>query len=212
MPVCPLCNCTSLPTISLYLTHIRISHADVPGFKIICGLQGCKRSFTNFLTYRNHVYAHHDTTDEDSRHTSENENSGQNESGNEGALDNTQEGIEGSINRTVTPTVEDLVTEDTLQKTAAMWILKAREEHRIPLSVMDGMMGDFQSLHQVAMEACRHQVEATLKETGTSDDTITSALVHMSEGSPFTNLFRGLQTQHQQFAYFSAHFGLVVRM
>ena len=40
------------------------------------------------------------TTEEDSRHTSENENSGQNESGNEGALDDTgREGIEGSINR-----------------------------------------------------------------------------------------------------------------
>ena len=119
--------------------------------------------------------------------------------------------MEGSINSTVTPTVEDLVTEDALQKTAAMWILKAREQHRIPLSVMDAMMGDFQSLHQVAMEACRHQVETTLKEAGTSDDTITSAMVHMSEGSPFTNLFRGLQTQHQQLAYFCAHFGLVVR-
>ena len=59
--------------------------------------------------------------------------------------------------------MEGLVTEDTLQKTAAMWILKAREEHRIPLFVMDGMIGDSQSLHQVAMEACRHQVEATLR-------------------------------------------------
>ena len=89
---------------------------------------------------------------------------GQNESGIEGALDSTEGGInsmEGSINSTVTPTVEDLVTEDAMQKTAAMWILKAREEHRIPLSVMDAMMGDFQSL-QVAMEACRHQVEIHL--------------------------------------------------
>ena len=49
-------------------------------------------------------------------------------------------------------------------------------------------MGDFQSFHQVAMEACHHQVETTLKEAGKSDDTITSAMVHMSKGSPFTNL------------------------
>ena len=63
--------------------------------------------------------------EEDSRlRNSENENSGQNES-DEGALDST----EGGINSTVTPTVEDLVTEDALQKTTAMWILKAREQH-----------------------------------------------------------------------------------
>jgi len=36
--------------------------------------------------------------------------------------------MEGSINSTVTPTVEDLATEDTLQKTAAIWILKALED------------------------------------------------------------------------------------
>ena len=47
---------------------------------------------------------------------------GQNESGNEGDLDSTEGGInsmEGIINSTVTPTVEDIVT-DAMQKTAAM--------------------------------------------------------------------------------------------
>ena len=58
----------------------------------------------------------------------------QNESGNEGALDSTEGGInsmEESTNSTVTPTVEDLVT-DAMQKPAAIWVLKAREEHQIP--------------------------------------------------------------------------------
>ena len=63
---------------------------------------------------------------------------GQNESGIEGALDSTEGEVSTAWREasTVTPRVEDLVTEDAMQKTTAMWILKAREEHRIPLSWM----------------------------------------------------------------------------
>ena len=44
------------------MTHIRLIHADRPNFLIHCNLQGCCRTYTNFLTYRNHVYAFHGTT------------------------------------------------------------------------------------------------------------------------------------------------------
>ena len=206
MPACPLCNCSSLPTISLYLTHIRLSHADTPGFTICCGLQGCRRSFTNFLTYRNHVYARHDLNVEvDLGRSLEVEK----ESGNEGDFDS----MEGGTNTTDTPTMTDdlpVVTEDSLPRAAAIWILKARDQHRIPLSVMDTVIGDFRSLYQVSMTACRHKVATTLAEVGVSEDAIASAMVHMDQGSPFTNVFRGLETQHQQLAYFRRHFGLVV--
>lgn len=35
-------------------------HADEAGFHIQCGLQGCKRTFRNFHSYRNHIYSMHD--------------------------------------------------------------------------------------------------------------------------------------------------------
>ena len=80
----------------------------------------------------------------------------------------------------------------------------------LPLFVMDAMIGDFQSLHQVAMTSCRQRVETALTAAGISEDIIASAMVHMTEESPFMNIFRGLRTQHQQLAYFRRHFGLVV--
>ena len=75
---------------------------------------------------------------------------------------------------------------------------------------MDAMIGDFQSLHQVAMTSCRQRVERALTGAGISEDIIASAVVHMTEESPFMNIFRRLQTQHQQLAYFRRQFGLVV--
>ena len=37
-------------------------HADMPNFILQCNLQGCCRTFTHFLTYRNHVYSFHGAT------------------------------------------------------------------------------------------------------------------------------------------------------
>ena len=62
--------------------------------------------------------------------------------------------------------VDDLFTEDSQQRVPAVWILKAREQHRLPLSVMDAMIGDFQSLHEVAMTSCRQRVERALTGAG----------------------------------------------
>lgn len=199
---CPLCTYSALPTLSLYVAHIRLNHADDPGFRISCTLQGCSRSFTNFCTYRNHLYAYHDLRAEENsspvvEHDSSNE-----------PLDDME--LEESNDATGTPTIESIVSEDALQRAAALMILKAREQHRIPLAVMDGVLGDFQSLYQVAMTACRTKIENSLVEAGVGDDAIASALIHLKEGAPFTNIFRGLQTQHQQLAYFRKNFGLVV--
>ena len=115
----------------------------------------------------------------------------------------------GDDNQGSTPTM-DLVTKDSLQRAAALFILKAREGHRIPLSVMNTIIGDFQSLFQLAILAFQQKITTTLAEAGTADDDISSAMMHLSERSPLTNLFSGLQTQSQQLAYFRRHFGLVV--
>ena len=58
---CPLCPLRGFPSVSALLTHIRLMHSDQPNFLLQCNLQGCCRTFTNFLTYRNHVYAFHGT-------------------------------------------------------------------------------------------------------------------------------------------------------
>lgn len=59
MITCPLCA-GSFSTASVFLTHIRLVHASDASFHMSCGLQGCQRTFSNFYTYRNHVYSFHD--------------------------------------------------------------------------------------------------------------------------------------------------------
>jgi len=68
MHPCPFCA-ASAPSVSRLLAHIRMMHTCDPGFHIQCGLQGCQRTFRNFYTYRNHVYAMHVLDSENSTST-----------------------------------------------------------------------------------------------------------------------------------------------
>ena len=54
--MCPLCT-ACFASVSIFLSHLRLIHASEVGFQMSCGLQGCQRTFTNFYTYRNHVYS-----------------------------------------------------------------------------------------------------------------------------------------------------------
>lgn len=56
---CSLCV-SQFSTLPMLLKHIRLVHADRPDFNLQCNLQGCKRTFKQFSTYRNHIYQRHD--------------------------------------------------------------------------------------------------------------------------------------------------------
>lgn len=58
---CSLCA-GQFATLPMLLKHIRLIHADKPNFHLQCNLQGCKRTFKQFSTYRNHIYQHDDVS------------------------------------------------------------------------------------------------------------------------------------------------------
>lgn len=57
---CPFCMLRGIHSLSEFLRHVRLSHADGPNFVLQCNLQGCSRTFKRFESYRNHVYTYHD--------------------------------------------------------------------------------------------------------------------------------------------------------
>ena len=49
-----------------------------------------------------------------------------------------------------------------IQRAVALWILKSRELHKIPVSVMDGIAKDLQSLFDVMTESIRSTLYSIL--------------------------------------------------
>ena len=60
---CSLCSRGDVPrvkfTISNYLKHLQLFQVHQADFRVICGINGCQRSYTNMGTFQNHVYSVH---------------------------------------------------------------------------------------------------------------------------------------------------------
>lgn len=102
-------------------------------------------------------------------------------------------------------TVDDV----QLQRAAATWILKTRERHRIPLSVMDAIVHDVESLFEVAVGQLSDRILSKLKDAGVSNEILESVASECESGPP-SNMFEGLRTQHQQLMYYKQNFKFVV--
>ena len=73
---------------------------------------------------------------------------------------------------------------------AGIMVLKAREKHRIPLSVMDTIINDVQSLFDVVISKLSAEVQKYLQHAGTYQENLRGV------NSIFTNYPQVLQTQH----------------
>ena len=57
-----LCCEYNFHTLSEFLRHISLSHADKPNFYLQCNLQGCLQTNASFESYLNHIYIYHNTS------------------------------------------------------------------------------------------------------------------------------------------------------
>ena len=199
---CPLCGEYS-PSLTQLLKHIRLVHADEPGFNLQCGIQDCSRTFRKYQTFRNHVYAIHGTCIGTPHVQGDKETTEQNEGEDDVYVD--LQGVEYDHG-----TLHDDFTDDALQRAAALFILKTRENHRIPLSIMDSIIGDVSSLYKLALSAIKKQVISILQGGGLNDEGVESAVTDLFDTSHFANVFLGLETHHRQLQYIKRNFNFVV--
>ena len=205
MTGCPLCG-SYVTSLSQLLVHMRLVHAGEPGFLVQCGIQGCPRTYRNFQTFRNHVYTIHSANLPLETEVGPGEPETSDDDDN-GLGDRDNNGVEGRGS-----VQDDVITEEAIQRAAALLILKIREGHRVPLSVMNDNVADVGALYQLALSAIRQRVKSTMNDAGVSNTVVESTMCHLSDESPLTNIFRGLTTSYQQLQYFKKNFDLVVSM
>ena len=55
---CPLCEFAAA-TLRQWFSHLRLVHSSDPGFRVCCGIDGCKNTYGKFSSLSSHVYSHH---------------------------------------------------------------------------------------------------------------------------------------------------------
>ena len=102
------------------------------------------------------------------------------------------------------------ITEEDLKVAAAKWILKNREGHRIPNSVMESIVSGAKFLYETALSEIQRQVVDEMKEANITPDTITSVSRVFDGETQYTNVFRELETTYRQNSFIKDHFRFVV--
>ena len=121
-------------------------------------LQGCSRTYTKFESYRNHIYTYHDVSAIEAED-----------------VENIEDSDSNSLE--VPPTTDDAATgepseEPSIEDGIVDIQLKTRELHRLPLSVMDVVMVEVQSLYDALSQNSLHRVTSMLRKTGVNVSTI----------------------------------------
>ena len=175
------------------IRHIGLVHSNEFGFRVTCGVGGCIRSYTNFSSYKKHMYVKH--RDVLGVSTSERSTS--------------PDVIESSLVSTCLEDVEEQPCNFIAQRerSTALFILKACEIHKIPQSSMNHLLGDITTYMDMTKSRLMHNIGVALKQKGISME---DELIVISNSPDVTDPFNGLHSEYLQRQYFIRHFDLVV--
>ncbi len=192
---CPLCNSFGGQSFSSVLRHIGDIHKHDADFQIQCGLRQCPETYKNYASFRSHVYRKHRSV----LHCQENETNSSNSSNSSSSSNNSEQNEDDDGNDTshtsTTPSA-------SAELSAAKFVLKTREEYRIPQSTCTALIKDVDELYSSAIERAKDRVLAVIAEHENVD--IIRPLIVESLDS-ITSPFGDFNSQYKQTLYFKQH-------
>lgn len=183
---CPLCDTFAAPNLKGVVRHIGVVHAHEAGFHVTCGVDGCTKTYRKFVSYKKHMYVKHRDAQ---------------------SVDRPEHDVSVQDSETVrsdSPMSEDHqeMYINQLHRSTALFILKAREIHKIPQTSLDYLLGDISTFMDINRSQLIQKITVALKEKGIDME---SDLVALSNSQDIVNPFEGLHTEYLQRQFFIKH-------
>lgn len=105
-------------------------------------------------------------------------------------------------------TFSDYDDGDTISRAVALWLLRSRELHNIPQSVMNTITNDIQFLFDTVIDNLKYKIGSTFNNAANIREA--KELINNHLCSPNYHIFQGIETHAKQMSYFRQTFGLVV--
>ncbi|XP_068707636.1 uncharacterized protein [Montipora foliosa] len=191
------------------LHHIGKKHRHEPNFHVLCGIDGCTKTYKNFISYRNHMIRKHevtrteqnDTTDEDS-----------------GILDNCDSGSQSSTLDEWCQEMYDLDTggdfdlnQETEQtrKANALCLLSFKERGRVPQTVVDSFVESSTQIARNSINMLKSGLISRLNTAGIQFSAVPGLRQLFGESNLSMDPFSGINRESLQYGYYKEHFHLV---
>ena len=194
--ICSICNHFTTTTMAAVLKHVGCVHAHEPNFHIVCGIQGCPRTYKNYHSFRKHLRRHHPDC------------MSSNETERVIATDDTIiDDVDCSMIEEVEVTEHAEETRQERKKSAALFVIKTKEVLNISQTATDQILNDVSDM----MRNTVHHVERKVSCVLAANNITVGEELHKIFNEHLENPFCGLETQYAQQKYFRDHLGLVVR-
>lgn len=194
---CPLCHCFAAPGPKGILRHMGTIHALDSNFHVICGLQGCPRSYNNYHSYKKHMYKkHRDVLELDQSLSSQLVDSNP-----PLEYDNFDCFDDDMSNPPPVTSVKDE------KKTSALFLLKTTAVSKVSKSALDDLVSDFSLFLNDKLRTLEDDVTTYLRHKNVEVD---SDLLKMFQSPSLTSPFQGLESEFLRKKYYTDHLGMLV--
>lgn len=163
---CTMCSAASHLKlhVSDYVKHLKIFHAHQSDFKVICGIGGCQRSYTNLGTFQNHIYGMHSDgsctiIEETEERILMNSTDLELDSESDAVYSDTDELY--YENDVETDSSQQCSSESIIQKSSALFLLGIKEKFKLTQSSINGIVQGVTALNQHHISILKSQVSMT---------------------------------------------------
>lgn len=175
------------------MNHIRSIHSHEPDFFLVCGIQGCQRSYKVFSSYITHLNRHHKEEFASSDYI-EDVHAAPPTVANDINVDPLNEAEQDTIVTQYEPV--------SIERSVALLILSLREKHKLPVSTANAILKEISALWQIH----EHQLTTKLQELlAHHPDNIDQ----LDISSDVLHHLSALSSEHEQLKYFRCSLGLV---
>ena len=166
---CPLCHCFAAPGPK---RHMGTIHTHDSNFHVICGLQGCSRSYKNYHSYKKHMYKKHRDILELDLSVSQEDNSNPSLEDDAGF-----DGDDSDLNNP--PSLETCVKDN--KRISALFLLKATAVSKISKCALDDLISDISLFLSDKLQTLENDVTTYLRQRNLEVD---SDLLKMFQSPP----------------------------
>ena len=224
--LCWLCHKFASNSFKAVIRHIRAVHSFDPSFEIVCGINGCPRTYTKFNSYKKHLTRKHlDVYDprmsriSSTCRTVDSSHSGAPHEADHDDLTRLpqQECASGPHIDSIVDNIEESSESSNemsfanSEKLAALFLLKMKEVYKLSQSSVDCLTTDMSEMLQKHDHSLKLKVKDLLSSSGIKVENypqIVQFLSHQDE--ELADPFKGLQSKFLQEKYFHENLALIV--
>lgn len=196
---CSMCLSFVAGSLILLLNHMRRSHASDPNFHVLCGLDGCPRTYKRFVSFRNHLIRKHNfkLSDQD-QGIRMLENEPEQEIDDFAHLDEDM------------PELNEHAQPGKMKENNALCLLGFKDKGRVPQTVVTLFVENSTQIVRNNLQFAEKEIDQRLRAFGTSIEAVPGLKEIFEEDSLAMNPFSGLENERQQSKFYKENFKVVV--